>query len=63
MGFLSHNMKGVAPLVPPVQCWADKNQMSGLGEGETVAQLLWARTGRTRGPPTPIGQMGGPRLR
>ena len=36
MGFLSHNMKGEAPLVPPVQCWADKNQMSGLGEGESA---------------------------
>jgi hypothetical protein len=26
---ISYNLKGIAPPVPPVQCWADKNLMSG----------------------------------
>ena len=26
---ISHNLKGVAPPVPAVQCWADTNVMSG----------------------------------
>ena len=28
-GVISYNLKGIAPPVPPVQCWADKNLMSG----------------------------------
>ena len=26
---ISYNLKGIAPPVPPVQCWANKNLMSG----------------------------------
>jgi hypothetical protein len=26
---ISYNLKGIAPPVPPVQCWATKNLMSG----------------------------------
>ena len=27
---ISYNLKGIAPPVPPVQCWTDKNLMSGF---------------------------------
>jgi hypothetical protein len=31
---ISYNLKGIAPPVPPVQCWIDKNLMSGCGGRE-----------------------------
>jgi hypothetical protein len=31
VAIISYNLKGIAPPVPPVQCWTDKNLMSGCG--------------------------------
>ena len=32
---ISYNLKGIAPPVPPVQCWLNKNLMSGC-EGANI---------------------------
>jgi hypothetical protein len=47
---ISYNLKGIAPPVPPVQCWANKNLMSGCaaptlkrvggGRGENMYQEM-----------------------
>ena len=47
---ISYNLKGIAPPVPPVQCWANKNLMSGCatptlkrvggGRGENMYQQM-----------------------
>jgi hypothetical protein len=34
---ISYNLKGIAPPVPPVQCWIDKNLMSGCEAGKNVS--------------------------
>ena len=50
---ISHNLKGVAPSVPPFQCWADKNLMSvcktpqhwnGWGRGRVEKVMKWDNT-------------------
>ena len=33
---ISYNLKGIAPPVPPVQCWIDKNLMSAWLRGANV---------------------------
>jgi hypothetical protein len=33
---ISYNLKGIAPPVPPVQCWADKNLMSAWLQGANI---------------------------
>jgi hypothetical protein len=35
---ISYNFKGIAPPVPPVQCWIDKNLMSGC-EAPTLKRV------------------------
>ena len=39
---ISYNLKGIAPPVPPIQCWADKNLMSGCA----APTLKWVGAGR-----------------
>ena len=42
---ISYNLKGIAPPVPPVQCWIDKNLMSGC-EAPTLKRVGGARVGK-----------------
>jgi hypothetical protein len=42
---ISYNLKGVAPPVPPVQCWIDKNLMSGC-EAPTLKRVGGGRVGK-----------------
>jgi hypothetical protein len=42
---ISYNLKGIAPPVPPVQCWIDKNLMSG-GEAPTLKRVGGGRVGK-----------------
>ena len=39
---ISYNLKGIAPPVPPVQCWANKNLMSGCA-APTLKRVEGAR--------------------
>ena len=41
---ISYNVKGIAPPVPPVQCWADKNLRSGC-EAPTLKRVGWGGGG------------------
>ena len=41
---ISYNLKGIAPPVPPVQCWIDKNLMSGC-EAPTLKRVGGGRGG------------------
>ena len=41
----SYNLKGIAPPVPPVQCWIDKNLMSGC-EAPTLKRVGGGRVGK-----------------
>ena len=40
-----YNLKGIAPPVPPVQCWIDKNLMSGC-EAPTLKRVGGGRVGK-----------------
>ena len=42
---ISYNLKGIAPPVPPVQCWIDKNLMSGC-EAPTLKRVGGGRVGK-----------------
>ena len=42
---ISFNLKGIAPPVPPVQCWIDKNLMSGC-EAPTLKRVGGGRVGK-----------------
>ena len=42
---ISYNLKGIAPPVPPVQCWIDKNLMSGC-EPPTLKRVGGGRVGK-----------------
>ena len=42
---ISYNLKGIAPPVPPVQCWIDKNLMSGC-EAPTLKRVRGGRVGK-----------------
>ena len=41
---ISYNLKGIAPPVPPVQCWTDKNLLSGC-EAPTLKRVGGGRVG------------------
>ena len=38
---VSYNLKGIAPPVPPVQCWANKNLMSGCAAPTLFNKFIW----------------------
>jgi hypothetical protein len=42
---ISYNLKGIAPPVPPVQCWNDKNLMSGC-KAPTLKRVEGGRVGK-----------------
>jgi hypothetical protein len=42
---ISYNLKGITPPVPPVQCWIDKNLMSGC-EAPTLKRVGGGRVGK-----------------
>jgi hypothetical protein len=42
---ISYNLKGIAPPVPPVQCWIDKNLMCGC-EAPTLKRVGGGRVGK-----------------
>ena len=42
---ISYNLKGIAPPVPPVQCWIDKTLMSGC-EAPTLKRVGGGRVGK-----------------
>jgi hypothetical protein len=42
---ISYNLKRIAPPVPPVQCWIDKNLMSGC-EAPTLKRVGGGRVGK-----------------
>jgi hypothetical protein len=42
---ISYNLKGIASPVPPVQCWIDKNLMSGC-EAPTLKRVGGGRVGK-----------------
>ena len=42
---ISYSLKGIAPPVPPVQCWIDKNLMSGC-EAPTLKRVGGGRVGK-----------------
>jgi hypothetical protein len=42
---ISYNLKGIAPPVPPLQCWIDKNLMSGY-EVPTLKRVWGGRVGK-----------------
>jgi hypothetical protein len=44
-GVISYNLKGIAPPVRPVQCWADKNLMS-VCEAPTLKRVGGGRVER-----------------
>jgi hypothetical protein len=42
---ISYNLKGIAPPVPPVQCWIDKTLMFGC-EAPTLKRVGGGRVGK-----------------